>query len=88
MCVAIFRFSRYPQAIKTFARHRPFGGYTSVRQDYAQGYEPVSTDYYRGHIRQTIQSPDRLLYTKPQKDYTKPLNIRQNPKILDKAPKD
>ena len=42
-----------------------------------------------GHIRQTIQSPeelykDRTDYTKPPKDYTKPLNIRQNLNILNK----
>ena len=42
-----------------------------------------------GHIRQTIQSPkafykDLTDYTKPPKDYTKPLNIRQNLKISDK----
>ena len=48
--------------------------------------------------QQTIQSPDRLYkaptyYTKPpkdyrnlQKDYIKLLNIKQNPKILDKNP--
>ena len=48
-----------------------------------------------GKLQKTLQSPDRLYkapkrlykaptdYTKPRKD-TKPRNIRQNPKVLDK----
>ena len=46
------------------------------------------TDYTKP--QQTIGSPNRLYkaptdYTKPPKHYTKPLNIRQRPKILNKT---